>query len=112
MAEHEQPVPAQERPQSRPGRRRFLGGLGASGLAAAVAVFGRADPAYALVTVVCCHLCFSPSHSEQECETGRHYVWTCGRTVNGRLQQCWCCEHGVTTATCTGVQYSSALCFT
>jgi len=93
----------------------LLGGIGASGLAAAMAVFGRSTEAAAsvspnLVTVVCCNLCFSPSHSELECETGTHYVWTCARTVNGRLQQCWCCEHGNSSGGCSGVQYSSALC--
>jgi hypothetical protein len=105
-------VAEQEESRAPVRRRRLLGGIGASGLAAAAAVFGRADPAQALVQVVCCHLCFNPSHSEQECETGTHYVWTCSQTVNNRLNQCWCCEHGVTTATCSGVQYSSALCFT
>lgn len=78
----------------RVGRRRFLGGIGAGGLATAATVFGFASPASATtVPYGCCHLCCKPSgHTLAQCETGPayFYVWAC-RESNGTT--CKCCEH-------------------
>ncbi|GAA1027632.1 hypothetical protein GCM10009557_09780 [Virgisporangium ochraceum] len=71
----------------RPRRRRVLGGLGATGLAAAVAVFGRSGPAAAKYNVACCHLEYAPTRTISSCLSGR---------------RCQCCEvkdpYGATVA--------------
>jgi hypothetical protein len=92
----------------KPGRRSFLAGIGASGLATAATIFGQATPASAIVSAGCCNLCFSPSHSVAQCETGRYYVWTC--SYNSEYLYCDCCEHGTTADSCSGVTYSSYSC--
>jgi hypothetical protein len=80
------------------GRRRLLGGVGAGGLAAAVAVFGRSAPAFA-GNYRCCNLVYNPPNmSISECKytSGSYtsyYNWYCS---SGYLQ-CQCCEHKVYT---------------
>ncbi len=74
------------------GRRHFLAGAGASGLAAAGVVFGFAKPALALVNAGCCTLYCNPSHNLSQCETGTYYVWEC--TESSGYLYCNCCEHG------------------
>lgn len=92
----------------RVGRRRFLGGVGASGLAAAGVVFGFAGPAQALVPVGCCTLCCKSTGSLGSCESGSHYVWSC--TIENDLI-CDCCEHGNPCSTgCNSSNYSTAYC--
>jgi hypothetical protein len=75
------------------GRRRFLSGVGASGLATAMAVFGSATPASALVAAGCCNLCRSRSGTFAQCSSGTHYVWSCSIGGSAFLH-CTCCEHG------------------
>jgi hypothetical protein len=71
-------------------RRRILGGIGASGLAAAGVIFGRPTAAFATVAVECCHLCHQPSVSIATCNaTSGHYTWGCERTS---AIYCLCCE--------------------
>lgn len=90
------------------GRRGFLAGIGASGLATAATLFGQATPAYATVPAGCCNLCFKPSHSLSQCETGTYYMWACA--YNSDFLFCYCCEHGTSGANCSGVTYSSYDC--
>ncbi|HEX6681243.1 MAG TPA: hypothetical protein VF062_00495 [Candidatus Limnocylindrales bacterium] len=78
----------------RVGRRRLLAGVGASGLATAIAVFGRASAAQAY-RYGCCNLIFRNNLSMGGCmnsSTSNHsyYVWYCAYT--SRLD-CSCCEH-------------------
>lgn len=89
-------------------RRRFLGGVGASGLAAAAAVFGSPTPALGEVQAQCCSLCKTPS-TYSRCTTGTYYVWTCYPGQSQYLH-CHCCEHGTTRSTCTGVDRSAYKC--
>jgi hypothetical protein len=70
-------------------RRWFLGGIGASGLAAAAAVFGRSNPALAAYNVACCHLTFRPTRTISQCLSAIHYVWNCSHAGYVR---CQCCE--------------------
>jgi len=72
------------------GRRRILAGVGASGLAAAIAVFGRSGSAAAAPSYRygCCNLAFAPSGTLSSCLSGSHYVWYCGLNE----LQCECCE--------------------
>jgi hypothetical protein len=88
-------------------RRRFLAGVGASGLATAGAVFGFAQPASAEAFAGCCVLCCSPSHSVASCESGSHYVWTCSESA---YLFCSCCEHGQPCNKCNSTNYSSYSC--
>jgi hypothetical protein len=95
--------------RTRIGRRRLLAGAGASGLAAAVTVFGRPGAALA-ANYGCCNLVYSPPNiSMSSCknvsqEKFTYYLWKC-TTSSGRT--CYCCEHkvyGTTTgsaATCS-----------
>ncbi len=70
-------------------RRRILGGIGASGLAAAGVVFGRPTAAYAVKTG-CCNTCHKPSISVSKCRTyGGHYLWACTQSAS---ISCLCCE--------------------
>ncbi|MBF9132831.1 hypothetical protein I0C86_28310 [Plantactinospora sp. S1510] len=71
------------------GRRRIFAGIGASGLAAAVAVFGRSGPAAAAYAYACCSLEFHPTMSVSACKSGSHYVWHCWHAGYVR---CQCCE--------------------
>src|SRR5215217_4780120 len=71
-------------------RRRVLGGIGASGLAVAGAVFGRPGAAHATVRTGCCNTCHAPSISVAKCKTyGGHYIWGCQQTS---AISCLCCE--------------------
>jgi hypothetical protein len=83
------------------GRRRLLAGAGASGLAAAMAVFGRGTPAFA-ANWHCCNLVHNPPNmSFSSCTTtsgsyDHYYNWYCTE----RYLRCQCCEHyinGVST---------------
>jgi hypothetical protein len=79
----------------RVGRRRLLGGVGASGLAAAVAVFGRSSPAFA-GNYGCCNLYVSPPNiSYATCTTSSttlsYYNWSC----SSGGYSCQCCEQYV-----------------
>jgi hypothetical protein len=91
------------------GRRTFLAGIGATGLAAAATIFGRATPASALVNAGCCTLCYSPSssHTMAQCESGTYYRWSCN--YSGGVY-CDCCEHGTLGDNCIGVTYSKYSC--
>jgi hypothetical protein len=90
-------------------RRRFLGGMGASGLAAAGVIFGRAPAAYAEVDVDCCHLCGSPSISLSTCRGySKHYVWECEKNSS---VYCLCCETGTTSASCPSGVKSAIACY-
>lgn len=98
--------PASTGPTCHTGRRRFLGGLGGSGLAVAAVIFGRAQGADAAVLALhhvgCCELSYANS-GRSSCYSGNHYVWTCGEVINGTLDQCDCCEHynpNYSTANC------------
>lgn len=78
------------KPRTRLKRRRFLGGLGAGGLAAAGVIFGRTPAAYATVSVDCCNLCHSPSISLNTCRGySSHYIWECEQSSS---VYCLCCE--------------------
>jgi hypothetical protein len=73
------------------GRRGFLGTLGAGGITAATAVFGRSEPAYALCQKNCCELANCPNVSYSYCSAHANYIWAC--TAEGGLI-CNCCEAG------------------
>jgi hypothetical protein len=88
-------------------RRTFLAGLGASGLATAATLFGRATPASA-VTAGCCNLCYNPGNFNS-CDSGTHYLWECAYGGSQYLF-CYCCEHGTTDKTCAGVTFSAYSC--
>ena len=87
----------------RSGRRRILAGIGASGLAAAVATFSRATSASAAGDQGCCGLENPPGdpnfRSYSWCQARASYIWNC--TVGTR--DCACCE----TA---GNQFSGFVC--
>jgi hypothetical protein len=70
-------------------RRRIFAGIGASGIATAVAVFGRSTPASADYTYACCHLSFRPTYTVAQCKSGNHYIWYCWHAGYVR---CQCCE--------------------
>jgi hypothetical protein len=79
----------------RTGRRRFLTGVGATGLAVAAATFGRPTGAFA-VTEVCCDLYHGPGSdcytSYPTCSTmASPYIWTCMQR-KPRVLMCHCCE--------------------
>ena len=92
------------RPPPKGGRRRFLSRVGASGLAAAAAVFGRSSPAEA-VAAGCCSLCLPKSGTRAQCASGRYYMWICSYGTSGFLY-CNCCEHGNSSGGCAGVTQS------
>ncbi|MBC6460705.1 hypothetical protein [Actinomadura sp. HBU206391] len=79
---------------SRLGRRRFMAGVGAGGLATAAVVFGRPGAAQAgalLYPYNCCSLCFAPSITVAACKGySGHYLWYCDNGPS-RLH-CQCCE--------------------
>lgn len=94
---------------SKVGRRRFLGGVGMSGLAAAGVIFGFAKPALALVSAGCCTLCCNPSQSMSQCESGSYYVWSCSES--GGFLYCDCCEHNSPCSYgCNSTHFSSYSC--
>jgi hypothetical protein len=100
---------------ARTGRRRFLAGVGATGLAVATATFGRSTPAFAATSEGCCDLTHPPGNdcytSYTTCSADAAYIWVC--TWNVRPPQtCHCCEskahsndhicpHGKSSASCT-----------
>jgi hypothetical protein len=69
-------------------RRSFLRRLGASGLAASAAVFGRADADEAVYARGCCNLGF-PARNWNECKKWCNYTWRC---LSGCCSVCRCCE--------------------
>ena len=76
------------------GRRRLLAGAGASGLAVAIAVFGRATAAQAY-SYGCCGLAMAPNMTLSACQTSHGenewwYTWYCALSNN---RDCACCEH-------------------
>ena len=93
----------------RTGRRGFLTGIGAGGLATAAAVFGFARPP-GRVHVGCCLFCCSPTHTLSECETGTYYMWACADSTGGT---CICCDHGFNPSCehgCDDSHYTHASC--
>ncbi|WP_331763696.1 hypothetical protein [Streptomyces anthocyanicus] len=80
-------------PKARVGRRRVLGGLGASGLVAAAGVFSSASPAAAADNDQCCNLANPPGTSGYTtmtyCRNNADYLWTC--SMSSTLH-CTCCE--------------------
>jgi hypothetical protein len=92
--------------KNRPARRRFLAGVGASGLATAAVMFGRSTPAFA-VSAGCCNLCYSPGDFNS-CDQGTHYLWACA--YGSEFLYCYCCEHGTTGDNCNGVTFSAYTC--
>jgi hypothetical protein len=74
-------------------RRRLLTGVGASGLAAAAAVFGRGTPAEA-ANWGCCDLYYAPPNmSYSTCtSSARHWVWQCTFGTVGPIYRYNCCE--------------------
>lgn len=81
------------RHRTRIGRRRFLGGLGAGGLAVAGTVFGQTTYAQAS-SCGCCNLAHCPPNGNyQSCiQTSGDYAWLCFYTSGGIHWQCRCCE--------------------
>lgn len=72
-----------------PGRRRFLSGIGATGLATSAAVFGSGATARAS-NYQCCNLAiYPPNVSYEYCSNHANYIWAC--TV-GCCLHCMCCE--------------------
>ncbi|GAA1027636.1 hypothetical protein GCM10009557_09800 [Virgisporangium ochraceum] len=84
-------------------RRRLLGGVGASGIAAAITVFGRSGPAAAVYNVACCHLAMAPTKTISQCLAASHYVWHCWHAGYVR---CQCCEIKNSSGTYTASAYS------
>ncbi|MFD4898954.1 hypothetical protein [Streptomyces sp. NPDC058411] len=80
-------------PQVRLGRRKVLGGIGASGLVAAAGVFAGATPAAAADSDNCCELANKPGSpnftSMSYCRAHMSYLWGC--SMSGTLH-CSCCE--------------------
>ena len=78
----------------KPGRRRILGGVGITGLAASVAVFGGQGIANAAPLACpgggCCHLAHCPPNTSwSNCNAHAAYIWYCD--VSGTTM-CACCE--------------------
>ncbi|TDC69474.1 twin-arginine translocation signal domain-containing protein [Actinomadura sp. GC306] len=83
-------------------RRGFLGALGAGGLTAASAVFGKSEPAYALCKKNCCNLYVCPNISISTCRANADYIWGCAMSA---YLHCSCCE-----AHYSGKQHSAFEC--
>ncbi|GAA0915209.1 hypothetical protein [Virgisporangium aurantiacum] len=78
--------------KARTRRRSVLAGVGASGLAAAAAVFGSGSPAHA-ANWACCTLVFVPPNvSYSSCIAAKHYVWQCTFGTVGPVYRYNCCE--------------------
>jgi hypothetical protein len=79
--------------KSRHGRRRFLAGIGATGLAVATATFIRPTAAFA-ANYGCCNLAHPPGDpnfvSYSYCQAHAAYIWTCRNPSIPVL--CKCCE--------------------
>jgi hypothetical protein len=98
-------------------RRRFLSGVGASGLTAAAAIFGFSQSASAkrrplfkmcspgTFIAGCCCLCCPPAEMN-ECETGNFYVWSCTKAT----LTCECCERGNACFQCDSNNFSGYSC--
>ena len=79
--------------QTGTGRRRLLGGLGASALATSIAVFGgKAKAAMAQPgRPHCCNLANYPANTTYSyCHAHANYIWYC--TDEGGSLHCACCE--------------------
>ena len=72
-------------------RRSLLGKVGATGLVAAAAVFGRSAPAFA-ANYGCCNLAYTPSTNVPACQSGPNYTWGCALSNNPPRVVCYCCE--------------------
>jgi hypothetical protein len=84
-------------------RRRFLAGLGASGLVVAEALFGRTAAAEASGDCSCCNLVYCPPNTTYDsCTSTCHYLWGCAGS--GTIT-CNCCEKKNCS---TGAYYASA----
>lgn len=70
-------------------RRGFLGTLGAGGLTAASAVFGKSASAYGVCHRECCTLEVCPNITMATCRANAYYVWSC---VVSPRRGCSCCE--------------------
>ncbi|MFJ5720942.1 hypothetical protein [Streptomyces sp. NPDC093149] len=80
--------------KARVGRRRVLGGIGASGLMASAAVFASSSTAHA-GNADCCNLAHPPGTSGYlsnytDCSSRAAYIWGC--TSSGGYLHCYCCE--------------------
>ncbi|MEV4756496.1 hypothetical protein AB0J86_15475 [Micromonospora sp. NPDC049559] len=83
-------------------RRGVLRGIGAGGLAAAVAVFAKGSPAQA-ANWECCNLVYVPPNvSLSNCLASNHYVWTCTFGTVGPYYRCQCCEKKNSSGTTIG----------
>ncbi|MFD4949379.1 hypothetical protein ACFVYE_03150 [Streptomyces sp. NPDC058239] len=84
--------PDTDGPQLRLGRRKVLGGVGASGLMAAAGIFAGAAPA-AADSDNCCNLANKPGSAGYTtmtyCRAHMSYLWGC--SMSGTLH-CSCCE--------------------
>jgi hypothetical protein len=83
-------------------RRGFFGTLGAGGLTAASALFGRSTPAYAICNRECCALLVCPNVSMATCRANQDYIWSCAASPR---RGCSCCE-----AYYSGKQHSAYSC--
>ena len=83
-------------------RRGFLGALGAGGLTAASAIFGKSAPAYAICQKNCCSLAVCPNVSMTTCRNNADYIWGCAMSA---YLHCSCCE-----AYYSGTQHSAYSC--
>ncbi len=78
----------------KPGRRRILAGLGATGLAASAGVFGSGATANAAPLLCsgggCCNLANCPPNTSWSyCNAHASYIWYCD---TGGTTMCACCE--------------------
>jgi hypothetical protein len=79
---------------AKPGRRRILAGLGATGLAASAGVFGSGGTANAAPLLCsgggCCNLAHCPPNTTWAyCNAHAWYIWYCD---TGGTTMCACCE--------------------
>lgn len=93
-------------------RRGFLSGVGATGLATAMTLFGRTPAARASVqSDACCTLC-GPRISYETCSNARrNYTWFCTTDLGRYDLRCYCCERGNTGGGCGGVTGSAVWCY-
>lgn len=92
------------------GRRGFMSGVGATGLTAAIAVFGRTPAANAAYTrAACCNLCSGvPGMTYLDClNCSPYYVWQCQVDSDS---SCRCCECGNGSGGCAGVTGNALRC--
>jgi hypothetical protein len=72
-------------------RRGLLAKIGASGLIASAAVFGRSTPAFA-GNYGCCNLAHPPGTNLSTCQNGPNYTWGCALSNTPPRVVCYCCE--------------------